>query len=303
MRSKLSPLDKNKKIAFIFSPQLGDSLISMVTVYNLRRNGYDVTVFSDYLFAIRSWFANDKIYSYPKPEQIKAELSIYNTLIFTYPSDIIGQADLWHPNIIVLSWSPLNKARKSMVDIQVDICREELHLTNLVRTNDLTPPQDIQFHKYINRVIIHPTSRQKFRSWQKEKFIKLAKKLQELGYQPAFIVSPTERKDWLSLENEGRWLPHLSSLDKVARYIYESGWLIGNDSGLGHLASNLGLNTAILAVRPGLAKQWRPSWTPGIVILPPLWLITRPLKEKFWKNLISVRRVLTTCIKQPWAKK
>lgn len=53
-----------------------------------------------------------------------------------------------------------------------------------MRVNDLTPPKNLTHHKYINRVVIHPTSKQEFRSWQKKKFIKLAKKLQQLDYQP-----------------------------------------------------------------------------------------------------------------------
>lgn len=104
------------------------------------------------------------------------------------------------------------------------------------------------------------------------------------------------------MEEAGLELPYLSSLDKVANHIYESGWFIGNDSGLGHLASNLGLNTITLAIRPNLAKQWRPNWMPGIVILPPSWLVTRPLKERFWKNFISVRRVLRICTGQTWTE-
>ena len=292
------PLDKNKKIAFVFSPQLGDSLISMVTAYNLRRNGYDVTVFSDHMFALQHWFANDKIYPYPQEKQIRSTLAAYDTLIFTYPHDIYGQADSWHPNIIILSMAPPNKAQKNMVDIQVDIGREALHLTNLVRTNDLTPPKNIHLHKHTQRVIIHPTSRQKFRSWPKKKFVQLAKNLQELGCQPSFIMTTTEREEWQSIEKEGLELPYIPSLDQVAEYIYESGWFIGNDSGSGHLASNLGLNTVTLVARPGLARLWRPSWMPGVVIFPPAWLITRPLKERFWKNFISVRKVLQVCINQ-----
>lgn len=296
------PLDKNKKIGFVFSPQLGDSLISMVVVYNLRRNGYDVTVFSDHMFAMKSWFCNDKIYPYPQEDAIKSTLSNYDLLIFTYPHNIIGKANEWHPHIIVLANSPLIKAKKSIVDIQIDICREELHLTDLVRVNDLIPPKSLEYHKYKNRVIIHPTSRDKQRSWSKGKFILFAKKLKRLDYNPIFIVSPIEHQEWSLIEKEGLETLCFPSLDKVASYIYESGWFIGNDSGLGHLASNLGLNTATLFVRPGAAKQWRPSWMPGIIILPPAWLITRQLKAKFWRNFISVHKVLKACMRESWTK-
>lgn len=296
-----APLDKTKKIAFVFSPQLGDSLIAMVVAYNLRRNGYNITVFSDYIFSMRHWFANDQICAYPKGEEVKSTLLTYDILIFTYPNDIIGQADLWHPNIVVLSRSLLFKAKKNIIDIQVDVCREELLLVNLVRINDLTPPKGLLHHKYLNRVIIHPTSRQGFRSWHKDKFVKLAKELHKLGLAPTFIVSPAEQQEWLSVSKEGLVVLSIPSLDKVAAYIYESGWFIGNDSGLGHLASNLGLHTVTLAVRPSVARMWRPNWMPGAIVLPPSWLISRQLKERFWKNFISVRKVLKICKRQSWA--
>src|SRR5262249_8522296 len=89
-------------------------------------------------------------------------------------------------------------------------------------------------------------------------------------------------------------LPELPDLDAVTRYIYESSWFIGNDSGLGHLASNLGIKTVTLGMRFRVMQRWRPAWVEGLVLIPPKWLITRPLKERFWKYFISVNQVMRT---------
>ncbi|WP_429485147.1 glycosyltransferase family 9 protein [Paraburkholderia youngii] len=72
----------------------------------------------------------------------------------------------------------------------------------------------------------------------------------------------------------------------------EAGWFIGNDSGLGHLASAIGVPTLSLFMRSGLARTWRPGWSPGAIVLPLNVVPTGRLRERCWKRLMSVRRVL-----------
>jgi ADP-heptose:LPS heptosyltransferase len=122
--------------------------------------------------------------------------------------------------------------------------------------------------------------------------LQLAKTLLAKGYEPNFILTAKERNDWLEVVDAGAKIPEFISLSEVAAFIYESQYFIGNDSGIGHLASNLGIPTITIVLRKGVARQWRPSWSLGEIVLPPPWLITRPLKEKFWKKLISVAKVL-----------
>ena len=285
-------MDPKQKIAFVFSPQLGDSLLSMVVINNLYKNGYDVEVFSNYIFELHRWFSWTTIHPYPSQENIKSQLSAYDTLIFLYEHDIMGDANLWHPNIIVLSkLTPPDKTKGHIIETLMEVCRKPLNLNNITSNNGLVPPQGLLRYKYPRRIIIHPTSREEFRSWPKHKFLELANRLQKLGYETSFIVSPKERPQWKNEITRSSRAPKFSSLDELAAYLYESAWFIGNDSGIGHLASNLGLSTITLAVRPGLARLWRPYWSDGVVILPPAWLITRQLKEKFWKHCISVDRV------------
>ncbi|WP_309235085.1 glycosyltransferase family 9 protein [Paraburkholderia youngii] len=72
----------------------------------------------------------------------------------------------------------------------------------------------------------------------------------------------------------------------------EAGWFIGNDSGLGHLASAIGVPTLSLFMRSGLARTCRPGWSPGAIVLPLNVVPTGRLRERCWKRLMSVRRVL-----------
>ena len=106
-----------------------------------------------------------------------------------------------------------------------------------------------------------------------------------------FIVSSSEHKDWKQHSKFGIKVPVFNSLAETATFIYESGWFIGNDSGVGHLASNLGIPTLSLILRPSLARSWRPNFCMGKVILPTRLLLIRKFKEKFWKYFVSVNKV------------
>jgi heptosyltransferase-3 len=81
----------------------------------------------------------------------------------------------------------------------------------------------------------------------------------------------------------------------LTRFIYESGYLVGNDSGLGHLASFLGVPTCTITRRKALAKLWAPSYTPGAVVTPPPWVPNirgLRLRDRYWQSFISVEKVL-----------
>ncbi|MFM0627038.1 glycosyltransferase family 9 protein [Paraburkholderia xenovorans] len=83
-----------------------------------------------------------------------------------------------------------------------------------------------------------------------------------------------------------------AQLGDVAARVAESGWFIGNDSGLGHLASALGVPTLSLFMRRGLARTWRPAWGRGLLVLPRNLFVSAYLKERYWKFALTVQRVL-----------
>lgn len=284
-------LQKDQKIAFIVS-RLGDSLISMIVVNNLVQNGFKVTVFGDYIFSLKNLFPWVDIHPKPESNLVRETLVNYDVLLHAFSADILADAKTWHPFVRVLEDSPYNWLRIPMVDIQVKFCVHELLLKNVTQQNNISPASNLVPKKYPNRIVIHPTSYEKKRSWTPEKFLALAKSLQQRGFDPQFIVSPSERATCNWLVAQGFALPEFSSLEQVASWIFESGWFIGNDSGIGHLASNLNIPTVTLGMRKRLLQRWRPGWAKGEVLFPPPWLVTRPLKEACWQYLISVKQVL-----------
>ena len=286
-------LHKDKKIAFICSPRLGDSLIAMVVVNNLVLNEYQVDVFSDYLYELRSWFPWAKIFPALSlsSNQNMESMADYAVILHMYSSKLAEDLANWHERSLVLADSYLYKERMLQVDIQVAVCYEILGLDNVMRNNGIRGIPGLSLRGKSRRIVIHPTSSHKRKSWLSSKFIRLAEILEGQGWQPSFIVSQDERLMWQKLV-KAEWLPYFSSLDEVASFIYEAAFFIGNDSGIGHLASSLGIPTLTLLLRPGVARQWRPGWSCSEVVLPPWWLITRPLKEKFWCYCVSVKKVL-----------
>ena len=291
-------INRNQKIAFICSPRLGDTLIAFVLLNNLFRNGFAVDIYGNFAFDLKDWFPwaaimpnldQDKTVS---NDQYKSILEKYDVILHMYKSDMSDQIGAWHSSSYILADLPLFRAKMLLVDVQLAICEQIFHLKNLTRSNGLQPLPNLTSHKHAKRVIIHPTSSDKLRSWPAEKFVVLAETLNSRGFQPQFILSPQERATWENLIDPKFYLPAFNSFSETASFIYESAWFIGNDSGIGHLASCLGLPTLSIMLRPNTARQWRPSWSYGEIILPPWWLITRPLKEKFWKKTISSSRVL-----------
>lgn len=293
MSAKLLKQELNRKdlIAFICSPRLGDTLISLVTVNNLVRNGFTVDVYGDYANELRDWFPWAKIQ--PKVAVENAEqLKKYTQVLHMYDSALSDELKKWHRNSVVLSDSPLYHLPKSMVDIQVQLCEQELGLKNVVRVNNIQPLVGLINARNKKRVIINPTSFLIRKNWSKNKFIKLAAILVKRGFEVHFVVAPNEYDAWQDVTQHDFILSKFNALSALAVYFYEAAFFIGNDSGLGHLASNLGVPTLSIILRKGVARQWHPAWAANVVVLSPSWLNPRPIKEKLWKYCTSVKRVL-----------
>lgn len=286
-------ISRTAKIAYICSPRLGDSLIGLVMVNNLLRNGYHIDVYGNHAAQLQSWFPQFTIFPADLSDTTKT-FKHYDYVLHMYESDLSKKLATSHPNSIVFADNCRYHAKMSMVDIQVKLCIEELGLTAVSRNNGIQAPVHLTQRKYPNRVIIHPTSFLPQKNWPAYKFLKLARQLRQEKYDVQFIVAPPEQSDWQWLTKEGFMLHACSCLADVASLLYESGFFIGNDSGIGHLASNVGLPTVSLILRKSVARQWRPAWAPGKVVLSPSWLNPRPIKEKLWKVFTTVKNVKKT---------
>ena len=136
----------------------------------------------------------------------------------------------------------------------------------LSKNNILTPKKE--YRKHPRRIIIHPSSANPRKNWTPVQFFLLAKKLQEFDYYPIFIVPPNESSPWKSFLAGKIPLQSFEDLVDVGDNIYESGAFIGNDSGLGHLASSLHIPTLTIFSKPSLSPLWDPGFGIYKVLVP-----------------------------------
>lgn len=285
---------------------LGDGLISLVLAHNLALNGSQATVFHPFLSGLQSWFPLTKIVTFSVFEEIESQLKSYENFYVFYERSqrmhaLISYCKAHSQTLRILN--PIATERcdypyweegkfngiHSFVDNLVTFCREDLCLSRLSRHNGITPPSHLQHRLYPKRIVIHPTSSKLEKNWPMSHYVLLAKKLAQAGYDPVFILRKEER-DYYAVQ-----APLFSSLEEIASFIYESGYMVGNDSGIGHLASCLGLPTVTICRNKRTALFWRPSWTRGLVITPPKWLPNfkgMRLRDQHWQKWISVNQVL-----------
>ena len=129
------------------------------------------------------------------------------------------------------------------------------------------------------------------KNWLPQRFLKLAENLAASGFEVVFIMSAPEKLEWEQVIEDRFPLIGFDTVDGCAEFIYESGYFIGNDSGGGHLASNLNIPTLSIHGRRSKARDWQPGWGTVEVVSPFLNLIGSRLRQHYWKYFLSVKSV------------
>lgn len=284
--------EKGDKIAFVMSQRIGDTLISMVMVQNLVRHGFQITVYSAHLTALHDWFPGYDIHPAIAGEHARAVLEEFDIVIHAYRKDAVGDTLDWHPQAWVMNEWPIYLTLKPMIAIQRDVCRDLFGIADANDDNGIVlppcTPDDIVAH----RVVIHPTASLPAKQWLPQRFLRLAKRLRRRGHQVCFVVAPGERQAWAWVEAEGYELVTHATLHQLARWLMQAGLLIGNDSGIAHLASNVGVPTISLATRRKIALRWKPGWAPSIALTPMSIVPGGRAREALWKHLLPVFKVM-----------
>ena len=285
---------------------LGDGVNCLVLSNNLHLNGWKVDTYQNTIGSMQNWFPHLQVQPYPSIDELPRILSSYDWF-FVVKNDtdefvkrLIQEGKRRFPEQIkVIYLYPsknivnepyytdcLTDPGLSIAENMRLFCERILHLPKITRSNGFIPPTGLISRKYPKRVAIHPTSARETRNWPKEKFLELAAYLKKEGFEPVLI--PGSKEGW---EGLGFEVPVFASLDLLSRYLYESGFLIGNDSGLGHLASAMGVPTLTFCRRKTWANMWAPSFHQGIVVTPSSWIPNirgLRLRDRHWKKFISV---------------
>lgn len=302
-----------KKALVYSSNGLGDGLLFLVISNNLSKNGYLVDTYHPFLSELNRWFDYTNIKPYPKDSQNLEFLKDYDLLIINsdylplnkeivkyIKNNFKNHSYELHPSTCKGKNPPIGNLKfdikKTVVENLNFFCKNILNLQNVESTNSIKPLKNLTYRKYKNRIVIHPSSKDIEKNWPKEKFKELCDKLKIMGYEPNFILTDSERKQFEDLNIE---IPKFNNLEERASYIYESGYMIGNDSGIAHLASSLKIPTLTIFSTKRKEKFWKPSFFIGKTVISwPLINISHlRLREKYWKKTITVKRVLNNFIK------
>ncbi len=295
-----------KKYAVFSCLGLGDGLIALVLSNNLRKSGGEVTTFHPFLSGLQAWFPHLPICPFPSVDalaQFDAFFVIYEKSLWM--KSILEHCEKHYPlRTIVLNPIATNnrdypywengkfEGRRTFVDNLVVFCERELGFQGATKENGIVIPEGILAKRCLKRVILHPTSSRPGKDWPQEKFLKVAEVLKSQGYEPLFVLSAEERKVWDLTQIDA---PVINDLESLAELVCTSGCMIGNDSGIGHLASCLGVPTVTVCRSYQTAQFWRPAWAEGRICAPHAWIPNMKglrLRDQYWKKWVRASQVL-----------
>lgn len=282
----------SEHIAFLVSNKLGDSLLLLPLAHNLVRHGYQVTVFGKHVQALAAWLPALAVS--PLPSEGVAALAQF---------DRIFQMDMDQPLALHVESLPCPvdsltawlRQQPPSPRLFLDELRHFAQVTyGIDDWSDacgLATERPERLREHARRIVIHPAAGTAERYWSAAKFIKLARRLSRDGYDVAFVVEGNEAATWQAAAQAEPFAAHqFESLQALGNFIHESGYLIGNDSGIGHLASALGVPTVTISHRVRNMTRWRPQWAPGVIV-PHLWLPLRSWRRKHWRTAVTVGAV------------
>lgn len=293
---------------------LGDGINTLVLSDLLHLNGFAVTTYHNSLNSMQNWFPQLPVRPYPKREELppydhyfvvwndasdfvkeliregKQKFSDRMHVIYLYPSASVRDEPYYSDCLIDPGISVADNLR--------NLVKNVLRLPHVVTRSPLTVPAGLTFRAHPKRVVIHPTSGRVSKNWPAAKFVKLALHLKRRGFEPVVVPGAHDLDGWGELA-----VQDFATLDALARFIYESVALVGNDSGLGHLASALRIPTLVICRRQAVAKLWAPSFLRGKVLTPPSWIPNirgLRLRDRHWHKFVRVGAARRAFYEMTW---
>lgn len=141
-----------------------------------------------------------------------------------------------------------------------------------------------------NRVLIFPTSPRSKKNYSMGGFLRLARRLQKLGWQVEFIGLPSEEEE-LKARFVGFPVFSFADIGKLMVHMAAAVAVISNDSGGGHLGSMMGLRTFTIARRHE-RFVWRPGFSSRGMVLAPRVRFKWLNGDYIWRPFVQLGRIV-----------
>ncbi|MEI6242020.1 MAG: glycosyltransferase family 9 protein [Chlamydiota bacterium] len=300
-------------IAIVSCPGLGDGLISLALANNFYINKKEVVLFHSGSFSeLQPFFPYVSIRKFPSHlEEIFSYEKIFVFYDFSHPfikTLILEGKKQFLEKIWVINASFSSRKGKqpyyedakfephlSMVQNMELFCSRILHLPKVTKEVFWKFPEDRAIQKNPKKVILHASGAKVEKRWPIEKFLLLYRLLESMGFAPLFVFSEKEKEEWNFLLKEKVAVRFFPTCEELAKEVSSAGYMIGNDSGVGHLASCFGLPTVSIFCHKRKSLLWRPGFCRGEVVYPSPGIPNIScfrLRDIFWKRFISVSKVL-----------
>lgn len=271
-----------KSALVVPSTGIGDGCLFLALCYNLAQAGYKVDCVHTNLSPLKDWIPSYNLYSREELDVLSKE---YDLIIINKDSSDYTQNLLkFFKNRPVSIFSPSSRRGSLISENPPVFCKREvpfletlgLYFKKVVGIDHFEKKTGIQVPvgpKEPNWIAIHASASSLTRQWPLKRFMKVYKKLKKLGYRPVFVFwhSPQELElvQNLGSEYESKVFDDLKVL---TTFLNSCQYFIGNDSGLGHLASSLNVPTLTLFNCPRKKLFWQPNYIKGVGIAPSQWI-------------------------------
>ena len=131
------------------------------------------------------------------------------------------------------------------------------------------PEKKNNLAKDVAKILIHAGAGSVRKRWPISQFFVLEKRLRSEGLKPRFLLGPAEEDLMDIISAHGRRVYRLSDLIELTTLLKTAGGVIGNDSGVSHLAALLGVPTVVI-FGPADPVRWKPNGPLVEVVRPEL---------------------------------
>lgn len=319
--------ETKKSIAILPLRMLGDSLVFTILAQNFSNQQVNVTYFSNTLSSIDHWLPDFTVKPYSDHQQLANELQTYDALLcdphdrellqLLTSDDALRNKTAWitatrmpeevepdhekekelakklFPETSVHGFSDTLRHRKrgnlTMVGFAQDYCQSRFSNVAMVNRPRLEAPKSLIHRKCSLRVIIFPLTPNPAKNYSLKRYLQLAEQLRSRGFQPEFILTQDQvAGNQSAIESKGFEARLFGDINSLAEYVYESGCIISNDSGGGHLASFLDVPVVTLYKKKD-DFEWRPGWRGSKVIRPKFSFKWK--RKRVWSPFVSHRAI------------